>query len=103
MPTIVDILTFMSMINSTSERLKARNFFICRYFSFYEQLKFWAQLSWAWKKFYNLGPDLDFETQYPLRNTQSTAVKISKIFDVLVIIICGRIHIIGWIVSFRIV
>ena len=44
MPTIVSILTFISMIN-TSERLKARNFFICRYFSFYEQLKFHAQLS----------------------------------------------------------
>ena len=34
MPTIVGILTFMSMINTTSEGLKARNFFICRYFSF---------------------------------------------------------------------
>ena len=36
MPTIVDILTFISMINTTSERVKARNFFICRYFSFYD-------------------------------------------------------------------
>ena len=34
MPTIVGILTFISMINVTSERLKERNFFICRYFSF---------------------------------------------------------------------
>ena len=34
--------------------LKARNFFICEYFSFYGQLKFCAQLSWAWKKFYHL-------------------------------------------------
>ena len=33
MPTIVGILTFSSMINTTSERLKARNFFICLYFS----------------------------------------------------------------------
>ena len=55
MPTIVGILTFISMINTTSERLKARNFFICRYFSVYMQLKFHAQLSWAWKKVYNLG------------------------------------------------
>ena len=55
MPTIVGILTFTSMINTTSARLTTRNFFICRYFSFYEQLKFLAQLSWAWKKFYNLG------------------------------------------------
>ena len=54
MPTIVGILTFISKINTTSERLKSRNFFICRYFSFYEQLKLRAQLSWAWKEFYNL-------------------------------------------------
>ena len=45
MPTIVVILTFISMINTTSERLKVRNFFICRYFSFFEHLKFHAQLS----------------------------------------------------------
>ena len=45
MPTIVGILTFISMINATSERYKARNFFICRYFSLNEQLKFCAQLS----------------------------------------------------------
>ena len=44
-PTIVGILTFISMINTTSERLKARNFFIWRYFSFYEQLNFHAKLS----------------------------------------------------------
>ena len=44
MPTVVSILILISMINTTSERLKARNFFICRYFSFYEQLKFCAQL-----------------------------------------------------------
>ena len=31
MPTIVGILTFISMINTTSERLKVRNVFICRY------------------------------------------------------------------------
>ena len=34
MPTIVGILTYISMINTTSERLKARHFFICQYFSF---------------------------------------------------------------------
>ena len=38
-PTIVGILTFISMIKATSERLNARNFFICRYFSYYEQLR----------------------------------------------------------------
>ena len=45
MPIIVGILTFISMINTTSEGLKARNFLNCRYFSFYGQLKFRAQLS----------------------------------------------------------
>ena len=45
MSTIVDILTFISKINTTFERLEARNFVICRYFSFYERLKFCAQLS----------------------------------------------------------
>ena len=44
MPSFVGILTVISMINTTSERLKARNFFICPYFRFYEQLKFRAQL-----------------------------------------------------------
>ena len=33
---------------------ESRLYFICRYFSFYKQLKFRAQLSWAWKMFYNL-------------------------------------------------
>ena len=55
MPTIVGILTFISKINTTSETFKARNFLICLCFSFYEQLKIHAELSWAWKKFYNLG------------------------------------------------
>ena len=45
MSTIVGILTFISKINTTPERLKTRNFFICQYFRFYEQLKFHAQLS----------------------------------------------------------
>ena len=51
MPTIVDILTFIPLINTTSERLKAREFFICQYFSFYEQLKFCVQLSFPQKQF----------------------------------------------------
>ena len=45
MPTIVGILTFISMINTAFERLKVRNFFICGYCSFYEQMKFCAHLS----------------------------------------------------------
>ena len=42
---VVGILTFISMINTTSEGLKAKNYFICRYFSFIEQLKVRAKLS----------------------------------------------------------
>ena len=45
MPTVVGILTFISMINTTSERLRARKLFMCLYFSFSEQLKFHALLS----------------------------------------------------------
>ena len=40
MPTIVGILTFMSMINAISENLKAGKVFIFQHFSSYEQLKF---------------------------------------------------------------
>ena len=54
MPTIVSFLTFISRIKATTERLKARNFLTFQYVSYYEQLQFRAQLSWAWKKFYNL-------------------------------------------------
>ena len=45
------------MINTTSEGPKARNLFICLYLSIYEQLKFRAQLGWAWKSFITSGPD----------------------------------------------
>ena len=45
MPTIVGILTFISMINTSSEKLKARNFLFHWYLGFYKQLKFHAQLS----------------------------------------------------------
>ena len=45
MPTIVGILTFISMLNATSESSKARKLGIFQQFSFYEQLKFHAELS----------------------------------------------------------
>ena len=37
---LVGILTFISMINTTSERLKAKNFFICRYLFFISSKNF---------------------------------------------------------------
>ena len=43
MPTIVGVLTLISMIHTTTERLEAKQFFVCRYFSVYEQLKLRAQ------------------------------------------------------------
>ena len=51
MPTIVDILIFMSMINTAIESLKARKVFIFQLLSFYEQSKFHAQqgLQLSWK------------------------------------------------------
>ena len=42
MPTIVGILTLISRINTTSEFESKKNLF--HYFTFYEQLKFHAQL-----------------------------------------------------------
>ena len=45
MPTIFGISTFISMIITTSESLKARKICILLHSSFYEQLKFCAQLS----------------------------------------------------------
>ena len=44
MPTIVGILTFMSLINTTPERLKARKVFVFQHFKFNEPLKFYPQL-----------------------------------------------------------
>ena len=58
MTTIAGFLTFIRMINTTSESQKTRKVFIFYHFSFYEQQNFHAQLSWAWTKFYNLGPGL---------------------------------------------
>ena len=47
MPTIVGILTFISMINTPAASLKARKALKFQHFSFYEQLKVHAQLSLA--------------------------------------------------------
>ena len=43
MPTDVGILTFIRMINTIPESLKARKVSIAQHFSFYEQLKFHDQ------------------------------------------------------------
>ena len=41
----VGILTFISMINTSNDSLKERNTYLFQHFSFYEQLKFYAQFS----------------------------------------------------------
>ena len=46
MSTIVGIFTFISMINTTTEKVKARKIFIFQKFRFYEQMKCHAQLSY---------------------------------------------------------
>ena len=43
--SIIGILTFISMINTSSESLKAKQIFIFQHCSFYEQLNLHAQLS----------------------------------------------------------
>ena len=43
MPTMFDILAFISRIDITTDILKAKNIFIFQHFSFYVQLKFHAQ------------------------------------------------------------
>ena len=53
-------------MNTLSESLKARNIYIFQHFSFYEQLKIHAQLSWARKKFYNFGARLGKHMQNEL-------------------------------------
>ena len=57
MPTIVDILTFISRINTASESFKVRNIFIFQHFTFYEQLKFHAKWVGHKKSFITSGPD----------------------------------------------
>ena len=68
MPTIVGILTFISMINTSLDSLRARKVIIFKHFCLYEQLKFYAQLSQACKKCYNLeassGEILSFSRLY---------------------------------------
>ena len=51
---LIDLLESSKAIGLCPMGIKAINFFICLYFSFYEQLKFRAQLSCAPNYFYNL-------------------------------------------------
>ena len=57
MPTIVGILTFISMISTTSESLKARKVFIFQHFSFFSSLNFILSGVEREKSFITSGPD----------------------------------------------
>ena len=67
------------MINTTSERLKARHFFICQYFSFCEQLKFRSKLS-----FITSGPVQGFPSDHAQTNLSATETSqsVENIFEV---------------------
>ena len=54
MPTIVGILAFMNRKNSILGLSEPKHAEFRDIFLPYEHLQFHAQLSWAWKKFYNL-------------------------------------------------
>ena len=57
MPTIVGILTFISLIDTTFEGLKASSFFDFQNFSFYELLKFLCSVELSTvKSFITSGP-----------------------------------------------
>ena len=56
MSTFVSILTFVSMINTTSERLKSKNLLYLSVFKLYEQLKFVASCVEHGKSFITSGP-----------------------------------------------
>ena len=85
MLTIVGILTFINMLNTTSERFKGRNFFNCRYCSFYEQLKFRTRLRWAWKKFITWRPEqwyghaLMINSAIPQKNRYTERIYLSSL------------------------
>ena len=64
MPTIVGILTFISMIITKFERLKARYFFFYWYFSFYEQFKFHAWLGEHEKSFITMGQVVSYKQKF---------------------------------------
>ena len=99
--TTVGILTFISRINTL-----ARNTFLFQSFSFYEQMKFYAQLSWGWKKFYNLGALSGFYHLTLWLPTETTAEILSAdvCFKFLILQLCMltvwlqiRLHLTVWI------
>ena len=75
----------MSMKHSILGLSEPEKSCISWYFHTYEHLKFNAQLSWAWKKFYNLGPWFIslFEVDSDLWSSNTTIFqgwKVKKIF-----------------------
>ena len=58
MPTVVGILTFIRMINTTSERLKARNIFYLTVFLLLSAVEVSCSVELSMKKCYDPGPAL---------------------------------------------
>ena len=84
MPTIVGILTFSGMINTTPESLKARKILIFQHISSYGQLKFHAQWSWAWKSFITSGPGLKQRTSFMLSFLKSGNIRLGTSYELSV-------------------
>ena len=87
MPTIVGILTFISMINTTPESLKARKVYNFQYFRCYEQFKFvFSELSMK-KSFITLGPGLIMLGKCP-GSSESSLYTLSFVGFVMSWLIC---------------
>ena len=96
MPTNVGILTFINGKNSILGLSEPKKIWISWYFHTYEHLKFHAQLSVAWKKFYNLGARYDWNDVKMLRNQFSwklistiTTTRNLKIDEIMHRLICN--------------
>ena len=72
LPTNKEVYCFKSLRCCIYHAYKCLNANNCWHFNIYEQDKFCAQLSWAWKKFYNLGPGCKHLIHHFKRKMQTT-------------------------------
>ena len=81
--------------------LKAWTVFIFKHFSCYEHLKFYAQLSWARKKFYNLGAWSGTVLKGSLQllwGSNIFCLQMNGALIFVVFVICSKCH---WIILFE--
>ena len=74
MPTLVGILTFISLIKTTSESLEAGKVFILQHFSFHEQLNFHAELSNEHEKSFKTSDAVGYTCVLPFPFRQQHAI-----------------------------